>query len=258
MPKKTKRSARLLSAEIRARARRDARQTQPRRLNGDYGGHMTAFPAPTMIKTNGIDMAVYEAGPKDGVPVVLCHGFPELAYSWRHQIAGARRRGLSRASRPTSAAMAAPRGRTTVEDYDMAHLTGDLAGMLDALRHQEGGLRRPRLGRPRRLADAALSAHARARRHRRQHAVPCARRRSIRSWACARCSARTCTSSTSRSPASPTPCSRKDVGKTFRFFMRKGGVKAADFAKLPQEQRNLALVQALAGRRKQLARASRC
>ena len=39
-----------------------------------------------MIKTNGIDMAVYEAGPKDGLPVVLCHGFPELAYSWRHQL----------------------------------------------------------------------------------------------------------------------------------------------------------------------------
>jgi len=47
---------------------------------------MVTFPKPTMIKTNGIDMAVYEAGPKDGVPVVLCHGFPELAYSWRHQI----------------------------------------------------------------------------------------------------------------------------------------------------------------------------
>ena len=24
--------------------------------------------------------------PKDGLPVVLCHGFPELAYSWRFQI----------------------------------------------------------------------------------------------------------------------------------------------------------------------------
>ena len=51
-----------------------------------FRGTDRSFPAPTMIKTNGIDMAVYEAGPKDGVPVVLCHGFPELAYSWRHQI----------------------------------------------------------------------------------------------------------------------------------------------------------------------------
>ncbi len=37
----------------------------------------------------------------------------------------------------------------------------------------------------------------------------------------------------------------KDVGKTFRFFMRKTGMKAADYAKLPQEARNLALVKAL-------------
>ena len=47
---------------------------------------MLDMPTPKMVKTNGIDMAVYEAGPKDGVPVVLCHGFPELAFSWRYQI----------------------------------------------------------------------------------------------------------------------------------------------------------------------------
>ena len=37
----------------------------------------------------------------------------------------------------------------------------------------------------------------------------------------------------------------KDVGKTFRFFMRKGGPTAEEYAKLPQEQRNLELVHAL-------------
>ena len=36
------------------------------------------------IETNGIRMHVAEAG--DGFPVLLCHGFPELWYSWRHQI----------------------------------------------------------------------------------------------------------------------------------------------------------------------------
>ena len=44
------------------------------------------FPEPTFITTNGIRMAVYEAGPKDGPPVVLAHGWPELAYAWRHQL----------------------------------------------------------------------------------------------------------------------------------------------------------------------------
>jgi len=36
------------------------------------------------IETNGIRMRVAEAG--QGFPVVFCHGFPELWYSWRHQI----------------------------------------------------------------------------------------------------------------------------------------------------------------------------
>src|ERR1700746_104719 len=42
------------------------------------------FPEPTFIKANGIRLAIYEQG--EGYPVVLCHGFPELAYSWRHQL----------------------------------------------------------------------------------------------------------------------------------------------------------------------------
>ncbi len=36
------------------------------------------------IQTNGIRMHVVEAG--SGFPVLLCHGFPELWYSWRHQL----------------------------------------------------------------------------------------------------------------------------------------------------------------------------
>ena len=31
--------------------------------------------------TNGIRMAYYEAGPRQGVPIILCHGWPELAFS---------------------------------------------------------------------------------------------------------------------------------------------------------------------------------
>jgi pimeloyl-ACP methyl ester carboxylesterase len=42
------------------------------------------FPEPTFIDTNGIQMAVHEQG--KGAPVVLLHGFPELAFSWRHQM----------------------------------------------------------------------------------------------------------------------------------------------------------------------------
>lgn len=94
-------------------------------------GQTLPMPEPVFVRTNGIRMAVYEAGPKTGTPVVLCHGFPELAYSWRHQIrdlaaAGFRvlapdQRGYGLSDRPEP-----------IDAYDMTHLTADLAGMLDA------------------------------------------------------------------------------------------------------------------------------
>jgi pimeloyl-ACP methyl ester carboxylesterase len=88
--------------------------------------------APRQVATNGIELRVYEAGSPDSPPVVLCHGFPELAFSWRHQItvlaeAGYRvivpdMRGYGGSSRPADPAA-----------YDMVTLCADLAGLLDAL-----------------------------------------------------------------------------------------------------------------------------
>lgn len=37
-----------------------------------------------VINTNGINMHIAEQG--QGPLVILCHGFPELWYSWRHQL----------------------------------------------------------------------------------------------------------------------------------------------------------------------------
>ncbi|MGZ8734464.1 MAG: alpha/beta fold hydrolase, partial [Acidimicrobiia bacterium] len=50
---------------------------------------MTEITVPTGITTrtlaaNGVQLHVTEAG--DGPPVIFAHGFPELAYSWRHQL----------------------------------------------------------------------------------------------------------------------------------------------------------------------------
>jgi pimeloyl-ACP methyl ester carboxylesterase len=92
----------------------------------------TMMPPVQRAAVNGVEIAYYEAGPREGVPIVLCHGFPELAFSWRHQIkalADAGRwviapdqRGYGRSSKPTS-----------VADYDIDHLTGDMAALLDHL-----------------------------------------------------------------------------------------------------------------------------
>jgi pimeloyl-ACP methyl ester carboxylesterase len=46
-----------------------------------------SFPEPTIIAVNGVDLEVFEAGqPNAGRPIVLCHGFPALAYAWRYQV----------------------------------------------------------------------------------------------------------------------------------------------------------------------------
>ncbi|MBO9708928.1 MAG: alpha/beta hydrolase [Caulobacter sp.] len=90
------------------------------------------MPAPSFAQFNGVRMAYYEAGPRRGVPIVLCHGFPEFSYSWRHQIAA-----LAAAGRWVIAPDQRGYGLTevpqAVEAYDMAHLTSDLVGLLDHL-----------------------------------------------------------------------------------------------------------------------------
>jgi len=88
------------------------------------------FPDPKIIRTNGIKIEVFEQG--EGYPVILAHGFPELAFSWRFQIpvladAGYRviapnQRGYGNTDKPEA-----------VEAYDIRHLCGDMAGLLDAL-----------------------------------------------------------------------------------------------------------------------------
>ena len=75
-------------------------------------------------------MAVYQQG--SGFPVVFAHGFPELAYSWRNQLPALERAGF-RAIAPDQRGYGRTDKPAAVEDYDIRHLTDDLAGLLDAL-----------------------------------------------------------------------------------------------------------------------------
>jgi pimeloyl-ACP methyl ester carboxylesterase len=61
---------------------------------------------------------------------VLCHGWPELAFSWRHQIKALREAGI-RVIAPDQRGYGATDRPEAVEDYDLEHLTGDLVGLLD-------------------------------------------------------------------------------------------------------------------------------
>ncbi len=88
------------------------------------------FPEPRFIRTNGIRMAVYEQG--NGVPIVFCHGFPELAFSWRRQLPALAAAGY-RAIAPDQRGYGKTDKPESVAEYDIRHLTDDLAGLLDAL-----------------------------------------------------------------------------------------------------------------------------
>ena len=95
---------------------------------------MIEMPPLQFAQVNGIRMGYYEAGPKsDKPPVVLCHGWPELAFSWRHQIKALSEAGI-RVIAPDQRGYGATDRPEAVEDYDLEHLTGDLVGLLDHLK----------------------------------------------------------------------------------------------------------------------------
>jgi pimeloyl-ACP methyl ester carboxylesterase len=82
------------------------------------------------ITTNGIRMYIAEQG--RGPVVLLCHGFPESWYSWRHQmgaladagfhVAAPDMRGYGQTDRPDE-----------IDQYTLFHLVGDMVGVLDSL-----------------------------------------------------------------------------------------------------------------------------
>jgi pimeloyl-ACP methyl ester carboxylesterase len=83
-----------------------------------------------MIETNGIRLHVAEQG--DGPLVILCHGFPECWYSWRHQLRALAKAGF-RAVAPDSRGYGLSDGPEEVEKYTILHNIGDIVGLVDAL-----------------------------------------------------------------------------------------------------------------------------
>lgn len=80
-----------------------------------------------------IELAVHELGPTTATPpVVLCHGFPELAYSWRHQLPALADAGF-RAVAPDQRGYGGSSAPGPVDAYGIEQLCGDLVGLLDSL-----------------------------------------------------------------------------------------------------------------------------
>lgn len=89
------------------------------------------FPKPNMISVNGVHLEVFEAGKENaGNPIVLCHGWPEHAFSWRHQLAAFAAAGYHVIA-PNQRGYGNSTCPAEVTDYDIENLTGDLIGLLD-------------------------------------------------------------------------------------------------------------------------------
>ena len=82
------------------------------------------------VETNGIRMHVAEQGA--GPLVILCHGFPESWYSWRHQLAALAEAGFN-AVAPDMRGYGQTDAPAEIEAYTLLHLVGDMVGLLDAL-----------------------------------------------------------------------------------------------------------------------------
>lgn len=86
------------------------------------------------LQVGELSMHVAEAG--EGPLVLLCHGFPECWYSWRHQLTA-----LAAAGYHAVAPDMRGYGRTDapepIDAYTVMHLVGDMTGLLTALGEQQ-------------------------------------------------------------------------------------------------------------------------
>jgi pimeloyl-ACP methyl ester carboxylesterase len=97
---------------------------------------------PNVVRTrtaavNGIGLQVTEAGDPAAPPVVLSHGFPEGAFSWRHQLVPLAEAGFH-AIAPDQRGYGRSSAPGQVEDYRVDHLAADLLGLLDETGHDQG------------------------------------------------------------------------------------------------------------------------
>ncbi|HMN73731.1 MAG TPA: alpha/beta hydrolase [Rhodoblastus sp.] len=83
-----------------------------------------------IVKANGLDMQIVEEG--EGPLVLLCHGWPELSYSWRHQIPAIAAEGY-RVVAPDMRGYGGTSAPKDIGAYSIFHLVGDVVALVEAL-----------------------------------------------------------------------------------------------------------------------------
>ncbi|MGH8068223.1 MAG: alpha/beta fold hydrolase [Candidatus Entotheonellia bacterium] len=89
------------------------------------------------IDTNGIRMHIAEQG--KGLLVVLCHGFPECWYSWRHQLPALAEAGYH-AVAPDQRGYGQTDRPARIDAYNILQLTGDIVGLVHALGEERASI----------------------------------------------------------------------------------------------------------------------
>ena len=84
-----------------------------------------------MVQTNGVTLRVTEAGEPGAPLVVLLHGFPELAFSWRHQVRALAEAGYHVLA-PDQRGYGGSDKPSAVDAYTVVELCADVVGMLDS------------------------------------------------------------------------------------------------------------------------------
>jgi pimeloyl-ACP methyl ester carboxylesterase len=84
---------------------------------------------------NGITLHVAQAGPRDGTPVFLLHGFPEAWFAWRRQIGVLAGAGFAVAA-PDQRGYGYSEKPTRVEDYRLDVLAADVLALADSLGYE--------------------------------------------------------------------------------------------------------------------------
>ncbi len=88
------------------------------------------MPVPKYSIRGGVVMAYYEKG--RGAPVIFCHGFPEMAYSWRHQLSALAEKGY-RAIAPDLRGYGLSSIPDAIASYAATEICDDLVHMMDGL-----------------------------------------------------------------------------------------------------------------------------
>jgi len=194
------------------------------------------LPVPRLVEIDGVRLGVYDTG-GSGPTVVLAHGFPELAYSWRHQIAALERAGY-RVIAPDQRGYGLSDKPEPLAAYTLDLLCGDLVGLLDDAGieravfcgHDWGGgvvWMMPRLHADRVAGVIGVNTPANDPRpeHQRAPSVEPLIVRGERFYV-----------NTFQEPGRAEAVLSRDVRATFEHFMRRGGIwDVEEFRKLPAD-----------------------